>query len=29
MEEKLSNEAIWNQIIYEKFKSQIKVNEKK
>ena len=28
MEKKLSNEAIWNQIIYEKFKSQIKVNRK-
>ena len=26
VEEKLSNEAIWNQLIYEKFKSQIKIN---
>ena len=27
MEEKLSNEAIWNQIIYEKYNSQLKIDE--
>ena len=28
-EEKLSIEALWNQLIYEKYFSKVKINEKK
>ena len=29
VEQKLSNEALWNQLIFEKFKDKIKINEEK
>ena len=29
VEQKLSNEALWNQLIFEKFKDKIKINKDK